>query len=280
MKKWLMIVVVMCAGMMQAQDPAYVHEDILHVRYGGNYVMDGYLSPYRFSGWQIGLGNEWWQPFHRQPKADNRYWQHVGQVEASYSRLMNSVKQNLIQGVQAEAGWGALHTWQLTHGAAPGIDGGRLAWMMGPYIGADVMGKFLSKNTNKPFSLDLGMDAQLMAGLEYQFQYKKTAYRVRYLGRINAIGIMWQPDYWQSYFEAYEGAGLQESIRFSYVGNRQFIHQEISMDMQFLRSTWRIGLQHEYLRYGTHDLPFRRQEISLVVGTCFGFTTRPKIIFY
>jgi hypothetical protein len=36
--------------------------------------------------------------------------------------------------------------------------------------------------------------------------------------------------------------------------------------MQFIRSTWRIGVKHEYIEYGTPNMMFSREQVSAIIG--------------
>lgn len=238
--------------------------NVLYALYGGQWMQDSYLSPLVYDGWQAGLGNEWWNTFRK-----NDLWRHTGILQGYAGKVTQSSRHNEITHFDIQAGWGAHRVWGFDTGRPKGTDGSRVEVYAGPFAELDFMAKELARNVNKPYSFDMGADVDLMIGANYSFRYKKTAYRLVYEGRINGLGVMWLPDYWQSYYETTEKVNLGGSVAFSHPGNRQFVHQQLSMDFQFKRSTWRLGAKHEYLHYGDKDRHFARQTVSLTVGCIF-----------
>ncbi len=82
------------------------------------------------------------------------------------------------------------------------------------------------------------------------------------------------PDYWQSYCELTES--IQGKVRCAGMWNHRTLHHELTLDMQFPHSTWRVGVQHEYSEYGQPNMMFSHEQVSVVVGTCFRYKLNPK----
>jgi len=244
--------------------------DVLYVLpYGGMWLQDSYLSPLVYDGWMAGIGNEWRGYLDKGGLFGE--WRYMGNLQVYGGKIVQSQKKNTISHLDVQGGWGSYYRWRIYTGESKGIDASRVHLWAGPYIGVDVMMKELARNVNKPYSFDMGADLQLMAGVSYTFYYKETAYRLLYEGRMNVMGAMWLPDYWQSYYETSEKVNLGGSVAFSYPGNRQFIHQQLAMDFQFRKSTWRLGMMHEYLHYGDKNRHFARQSVGLTVGCIFNY---------
>lgn len=229
------------------------HENILCVRYGGIWQQDQYLTPLLYSGQQIGLSNEWWQNFHCD---STQHWKHVGKAQVLGGMAYSERWNNLMYSVGFQGGWGAQYVWRWQ-------DLG-LQVQLGPYLNVDLLGKMQVSNVNKPYSMDIGIDMCAMCGLSWAFRAKKTSYRLRYLARLNVIGIDYIPDYWQSYYEQTEGVlGL---VRCAGAWNHRRLEHELTFDMQFKHSTWRVGIAHEYLEYGMREMMFSRELVSAVLG--------------
>ena len=81
------------------------------------------------------------------------------------------------------------------------------------------------------------------------------------------------PDYWHSYFEM--GEGVLGNFRCAGLWNHRHLKHELTFDMQFVRSTWRVGLAHEYLEYGTKEMMFSREMVSAVVGCIWQYKINP-----
>ena len=255
MRRWLYIFVFLLVSQHALWADSYgeEHENILSIHYGGLWQQDEYLSPLLYSGQCIGLSHEWWQAMRRDSTS---HWLHVGKVQAmggiAYSEALN----NLIYSFGLQGGWGALYTWQRENLG--------LKAMVGPYLDIDMTGKMHAGNINKPYSADLGANVCGMGGVSWSFSVKKTSYRLRYIARVNIIGADYMPDYWQSGYEVAEG--ILGNVRCAGVWNHRHLQQELTFDIQFKRTTWRLGIAHEYLEYGQRDMMFSREAVSAVVG--------------
>lgn len=264
---------------LSAQAENVEHENILHVHYGGMWQQDQYLSPLLYSGMGVGIGNEWWQAFRVRKGANNMDstlyiaheakiakggWEHMGRVSLQVDWLLNTPKTNRIYALGVQGGWGAYYAWKWTEtGLQVGI---------GPYVGFDFMPRYILSNVNKPYSMDVAAQVEAMGFVSYAFAGRKTSYRLRYLVRANLVGIDFMPDYWQSYYELSEG--VVGKVRCAGMWNHRYLYHELTLDMQFRHSTWRVGVRHEYLEYGEQDMRFSREQVSAVIGTCFRYRTQ------
>lgn len=228
------------------------HENILKIKVGTGYQLDTYLSPMGYSGMCYGLGNEWWQAFRHAPAN----WAHVGRADIGLTNYYNRSRTNRYLGVQLAAGWGAFYEWKW-------LDD-RLRVHLGPYLDVYFSVREQASNVNKMVSFDAAIDVMAMSGISWSFYGKKTSYRLSYLIRTNLIGFDYLPEYWESYYEITQGVPGQP--RCSGHWNHNTIKHQLSLDMQFPHSTWRIGAEHEWMNYGTKDLHFSNNEMRIVVG--------------
>lgn len=245
------------------------HESVLHLNYGGMWQQDQYLSPLLYRGMKVGLGNEWWQPYRtstrlgKTGKLDN--WQHLGSVNLQFAWTYNPTYSNLIYSVGLQGGWGTFYTWSFR-------DWG-VQVLLGPYVELDCMPKRHGSNVNKPYSVDFAADIMAMGGVSYSFHGPHTSYRLRYMARVNLIGVDFLPDYWQSYYEI--ASDISGDLRCSGVWNHITIRHNLTLDLQFPHSTWRVGVGHEYVGYGK-DIMFSREQVFATIGTCFRYRVRPN----
>jgi hypothetical protein len=239
--------------------------NVLKVHFGANYQLDTYLSPLAYTGWQLGIGNEWWQPFRQDTRLGRTgrlaNWAHVGRVDVSGCSNRSSARSNLTYGLDISGGWGAFYCWKW--------QSERLKVFLGPYLEAGLAVRYISANVNKPLSLDVAADVMAMSGISWSFYGRKTSYRLNYQLRTNLIGFDFMPDYWQSYYELSQG--VQGTMRCSGHWNHHTVKHELTIDMQFPHSTWRLGVAHHYLNYGTAHLHFVRNQVNLVVGCIWNY---------
>lgn len=242
------------------------HENILKLKIGAGYQLDSYLSPLGYTGMLIGLGNEWRQPFRqdthlgREGKLDN--WAHVGRVDVNITDYISAAHFNpgantgSYLGFKLSAGWGAFYEWKWIED--------RLRVHAGPYLETDFMVRYHTVNVNKIVSFDVAIDVMAMAGISWSFYGQRTSYRLNYQLRTNLIGFDYLPEYWESYYEIYQGVPGQP--RCSGHWNHNTLKHELTLDMQLPHSTWRIGAEHELVNYGTDNQHFMRNHICLVLG--------------
>lgn len=263
-KRLAVIVTVLGLVCPFAASEGVVHTNILKLRFGANYQLDTYLSPMAYNGLQVSIGNEWWQPFRAQDDETAQQsagWAHVGRLDVRGVSLYNYARTNRIYGFGITGGWGGFYCWRW-------VDN-RLKLLLGPYLETELNVRNISSNVNKPLSLDLSAEIMAMTGLSWSFYGKKTSYRLNYQLRTNLIGFDYLPDYWQSYYEISQG--VRGMPRCSGHWNHHTVKHELTLDMQFPHSTWRVGAEHEYLNYGTRDLHFVRNQVSLVIGCIWNY---------
>lgn len=284
---WCLLLPVILIGNAYARAPSPMsprnlgHENIFRLSYGGLWQQDQYLSPLLYSGQRVDIGNEWWQPFRRTPvkgwrmlsadtihTADHAvqgHWAHLGRFDAQFGWTYSSAHTNLIYSLGVSGGWGAYYSWCFRR---TGIE-----LLLGQYLDFDWLGKMHGSSVNKPFSMDVALDLCAMGGVAWTFRARTTSYRLRYLVRANVVGVDFLPDYWQSYYEIIEG--VPGRVRCTTLTNHRTLRHELTMDMQFHRSTWRVGVAHEYVEYGERGMMFSREQVSAVVGCIWHYRINP-----
>ncbi len=257
--KYLYIILFLLCGIGVAQGEEYacpMHENVLTLEYGGLWQNDEYLSPLLYDGQMIGLQHEWWTAFTAPD------WSHVGKVHITGAITDNNrpiISKQYAIGVSG--GWGAQYDFRRMLGVQ-----GLNIWL-GPYLHADFMGRSITASQNKPYSMDLSATVRAHAGISYTIPCKRSAYRLQYSIQTDLLGAQFAPDYWQSYYEMSES--IAGTIGFASLHNRQTLSHQLTLDMQFRRSTWCLGVRHEYIQYKANNLHFSREQICLVIGTVF-----------
>ncbi len=259
-----LVMVVMFSVQINAELPH--HTNILTVEYGGVWQNDEYLSPLLYSGQMIGIQNEWHTTF----RCDST-WRHRGRVHLIGAMTDNN--RGVVNSQQAfggEAAWGA--TWHVQQANLLPALLKDLDVFVGSELNIHYMGRNIASYANKPFNMDAGLTLQLCAGISYTFRAPKTAYRLEYTLNTDLMGAMFVPDYWPSYYEMPQI--WQDAVVFASFHNRQTLSHQLMIDMQFKRSTWRVGIRHHYQQYTAHNLHFSREEVCVVVGTLFNYHVR------
>lgn len=285
----LAIVSSMCYGEEERiEEKGKWTENILKIKYGFNNTLDPYLSPLQYSGQEIGIGNEWWGNFKVKKlkggnalraeeknggnalRAEEQGWLSVGRLDLCGQRAYSAAKSNLFYAFGIQGSWAGIWQYQLSNPTLQSAKIHGIDFLVGPELAIDFRARQHASNINKPYSFDLGIDVNAATGVALRFGGEKTAYRLRYMIRTNLIGTDWTPEYWQSMYEASTGQWKQ-NVRCSGPWNRNVVRQELSMDFQFIRSTWRLGAEHEWMTTRTRTMDWIRHEVRLVVGCAWKY---------
>ena len=261
MKRFVAILLCLVSLCCTAFAEGIEHEYTLWVQYGGKWQQDRYLTPLLYSGQTVGVGSEWQQRFRKAPD-----WTHTGVLYVSGAFFLNKPRQNVIYSLGLQTGWGADYNFQ----SLLSVRGFNV--FVGPFLDFDYAGRLQGVSVNKPYSMDMGLSLCLHAGASWRFFAKHSNYRLSYAFTTSVLGIQYVPEYWESYYEL--SKHLSDGLAFASLHNKQTIRHTLALDMQFRHSAWKVGVRHEYVHYFIHGIRMRREEVALVVGTVFQYTTK------
>lgn len=258
--------IILCSLLLVSCVPlqAVEHEDILTFHFGGIYLNDQYLSALTYQHYSYALNNRWEQYFRK-----DTTWSHQAHLQITGAKLNSPTRSNYMYVLGVQTGWGAQYHFSHLM-CVPHFD-----LLLGPYLQFDLMAREHQSNVNKPYSMDCAADVCAYASLRYSFAAKKSSYRLQYQISTAVLGVMFAPEYGQSYYEITKGI-LTHNAQFSAWHNRFQLQHQLSLDIQLRRSAWEIGVRHEFLRYNANQLHFSREQVCLVIGTVFQYRTGIK----
>jgi len=126
--------------------------------------------------------------------------------------------------------------------------------------------KTISRNVNNPVNMDMATNLNLSGIAMYNFSIRKRELRVQLALQSPIIGCMFIPESGASYYEMFDLGNLTNTTHFSSLHNKRGIRQTLTLDIPFKRSTWRLGISSEALKYTANDMVFKRNDYSLVLG--------------
>ena len=243
------------------------------VWYGRQTSSDEYLSLLQYKGWTVGIGNESdkivWRlsdksrshstsPALRgnnmRPES-HHYLRQYWHWEVGYGQLLSSAKNNRRRTWGASADWRLMYEWQwrgLTLGG-------------GLMLSADYAGRMAGSNVNKPYSMDLSVDASLAAGVQYSlWAGRKVHLTFDYHITTPFAGCFFMPGMGQAYYEM--SNGLNGTAHASSFHNKQAFAHDFHIDLRLQRTAWRIGIKHSFLNYHANSLRSQREDLHAYVG--------------
>lgn len=196
---------------------------------GGCRLLDTYLSPWSYSGWNIGLNVELMQAI----KPDNYRWVWQQLIGLNYGSTRLSISGNGL----TIAG-GANYSFAMMHRTSTPIE--RLQLYYGG--NATLMGEAIYNyhGGNNPVSVKADLSLGVTAMAAYHFTLGKLPFTARYQVMLPVIGIFAQPEYAEPYYEVGLG-NYQGFLHCGTWGNRFDIDNRITIDMHMSNWALRIG---------------------------------------
>ena len=195
---------------------------------GGANYLDTYLSPEKYRGTEVRFISEVFRP--------NGSWlttlQHEAEVSVAHNRADNA---NELSGGYNFT-YGYMHHWQLLDGALDVYGGG-----MGNVLLGFTYNMRNSANNPAQGYASLAVGPQIMAHYRLPLKIKGRAIGINYQMRMPWLGIMFSPNYGQSYYELFSKGNYDHNIVVTSLATFQ-MRQQLSIDLPLSdKTSLRLG---------------------------------------
>lgn len=217
--------------------------------------LDTYLSNYKFTG----LGIHYSHEVFRDAKTGNYKWK--------YQRLFNgdigytTQQYNLQYAGLLNYNWGGYHPFKVHQ---------RLTLFAGVQIQLEGGALYVPGNGNSPVAVKLRTALAASAMAIYKFRVSKHAWTARYQTDIPLAGIMFAPQYGQSYYEIFGLRHAKNIIAFTYPGNtpswRHILTLDIPLKCKRYSSTLRIGYTADLFQSNINHIKSHIYRNSFSIG--------------
>ena len=226
---------------------------------GRRSVVSRYLAPVSYSGGEYALAGRWIKAMPFNPEM--ALMEFDARVDGAWS-LLNPRKNSSMQAIDAEFDWNMRAWWSLPHdftisvGGGIELEGGALA---------------LLKNSNNPVSVNIAAAAGVAASGSWTHTFGRLPI-VATLGlRAPLLGAFYMPGYGETYFEMYVGnhSGL---VHCGWPGNRQKINMNLSVILDFGKTSMEVGYHLNFQRAEANRLIYRSFSNCFTIGVIPGGT--------
>jgi len=217
-------------------------------------LTDPYLSPFEYSGFGLQFQNQtrrFFNPNNRKLSSSQHFLLDIGDVNhPAGNNSMYFFNMNYSYGVNYH--FRPAEKWMILVGGSWDIDLG---------------GKYLGRNVNNPFSLDLYTDLNITAEIQYTLNLWKRNFQLHYGIVSPMVGCMFVPYQNISYYELFVLNNTNHSFHFSSLNSKQGLNQYFNLDIPLKYNTIRLGVARDYLKYSANDMVFEKKDVIFSVGT-------------
>lgn len=225
---------------------------------GNAHIYDTYLSPLEYKGWNLGVAHE--QMKMTGIANDKVSAQHFFAIE--FANTQNPAHNAHNYSLNLEYAYGLHYRFQ----PMP-----KFQIFAGSQINAAIGGIFNSRNGNNPVAGKANLSLNLSGIAAYQFEIGTQTVQLRYQLNIPFIGVMFAPNYGQSYYEI--GLGNDDVVHFSSFHNYLSMRNIFSAELPFKACTLRLTYMNRIYETKVNQLDTHLSSDSFYIGLSKNFYT-------
>ena len=219
---------------------------------GAASILDTYLSPEEYSGPELRYVS------HTIRRREGRSWSHMlvhqGAVAYAGNRSGNGDE---MSGMYTFT-YGLHYHWDLL--------GGRLAIMAGGRTDFEVGFLYNTRNGNNPAQARLALNVGPSAAAAYRFRLGRVTFEARYEAGIPLLGLMFSPNYGQSYYEIFSRGDYDRNVVPTTVVSAPSLRQMLTLDFTLGRTTLRVGYLGDFRQAEVNHLKYHTYSNMLLIG--------------
>ena len=265
MKKLLIHIILVLAatfaGYAQQESKIPLTYQSISIGGGQSSAYDSYLSPLKYSGWNIGLIGE--QMKTTRLLKGRISTQHLLCLEFADTKNPSKSANSYIGSVNYNYGmyyqFDPVRKLQLWAGLQSDVLAGAI---------------YNLRNTNNPANAKVNLDINLSGMAAYRFHIKRQAVQLRYQLNLPFLGALFSPEFGQSYYEISLGHG-GALVHFAAWHNRLAMRNTLSVELPFNFCTLRLTAMNWLYETRVNELNTQLVSNSIYLGVSKYFFTVP-----
>lgn len=248
---------------MQAQDTLRSRKVITNVQavaFGSVSQLDTYLSPEEYKGSELRYVSH---TVRENDTKVSRELIHQARLAYSHNRADNNNELGGSYNFQYNVRW-QLGDWQLGKGL--------LIVKAGVGIDANIGFLYNMRNSNNPAQAYFYLHLAPSASAAYRFRLANRPFRLRYAVQLPLVGLMFSPNYGQSYYEIFSRGDYDHNIVATTPVSAPSLRQMISLDLTLHHTTLRLGYLADIQQSKVNHLKMHTWSHLFAVGIVRKFT--------
>ncbi len=225
---------------------------------GATQMLDTYLSPEKYSGEDLRFISH----VVRQRKGSD--WSRQIVWQGNVAMADNRASEGSEMAGMLTFNYGAHRNWQLLNG--------RLRLKAGALIDANIGFLYNTRNGNNPAQARFSVNLSPSVGASYDFRLWGKPLAVNYEASAPLIGVMFSPNYGQSYYEIFSEGNYDHNVVPTTIGSTPSLRHMLTLDFRLLHTTWRVGYLGDYWQANVNSLKYHTYTHALVVGVVKRFS--------
>lgn len=219
---------------------------------GGVQILDTYLSPEKYSGTEIRYIS------HTVRQKEGSRWARILTHQGSFSSSKNRADNANYAAGAYQFAYGMHYKWQFL--------GGRLSLRAGGQ--AEICGGFLynTRNGNNPAQARLSLNVSPSAAVSYRFRLWNVPFNAQYDVTAPLVGVMFSPNYGQSYYEIFTRGNYDHNIVPTTFGSTPSLRHTLTLDFSIEKTTLRIGWLGDFRQAKVNNLKYHEYSNMLLIG--------------
>lgn len=227
-------------------------ENSMMVGIGATDILDTYLSQEKYKGTEVRFIS------HTTRSRENSNWSQLA-IHQGYAAIADNRSGNggEIEGMY-NFQFGCLYNWKLCQN--------RLSIAAGAT--ADALAGFLYNHHggNNPAQARLQLNITPTARASWQSHISKIPVKATYEVGIPLIGLMFSPNYGQSYYEIFSRGDYDHNVVVTTPFSSPSIRQMLTLDATFGKTTLRIGYLNDVRQADVNSLKWHSYTHSIIIG--------------
>ncbi|MBQ8988559.1 MAG: DUF3316 domain-containing protein [Prevotella sp.] len=235
MRSKLMVLFALAALPVAGQETAHL------IGIGGTNILDTYISQEKYSGKGLTY------LYIREREKPGRRWSSIIEHEADLSSAKDRSRSTSELEADYNLYWGRYRSWHLF--------GDRLRLRAGGLVNANIGFVYSMSGSNNPAQARVSLNAMPAAVATYGFRLWRQDFKARYELNVPLVGVMFSPNYGQSYYEIFSQGNYDHNIVPTTFVSAPTFRQQLTLDWQAgSRLTLRIGYLGNYQQAAVNNL--------------------------